>query len=42
VITRDVPDGALAVARARQDTRPGAARRLLELYRRSREKRRKP
>ncbi len=41
VITRDVPDGALAIARADQKTRPGAARRLLELYRRSREKRRK-
>ena len=41
VITKDVPDGALAIARADQDTKPGAARLLLELYRRSRDKRRK-
>ncbi len=29
VITRDVPDGALAVARARQDNKPGFARKLM-------------
>lgn len=41
VITKDVPDGALAIARASQSTRPGAARRLMELYRKSRDKLRK-
>jgi bifunctional UDP-N-acetylglucosamine pyrophosphorylase / glucosamine-1-phosphate N-acetyltransferase len=30
VITRDVPDGALAVARARQENKPGLARKLFE------------
>ena len=30
VITRDVPDGALAVARGRQENKPGFARRLFE------------
>ena len=30
VITRDVPDGALAVARARQEVKPGLARKLFE------------
>mgnify|MGYP005839833665 CR=1 FL=1 len=33
VITRDVPDEALAIARARQETRPGLARRLFEKMR---------
>jgi bifunctional UDP-N-acetylglucosamine pyrophosphorylase/glucosamine-1-phosphate N-acetyltransferase len=32
VITADVPDGALAVARARQETKPGYARRLFEKF----------
>ena len=41
VITKDVPDGALAVARAGQDTKPGVARRLRELYKRSKAKNRK-
>ncbi len=30
VVSEDVPDGALAIARARQVTKPGAARRLFE------------
>ncbi len=42
VITKDVPDGALAIARAGQETKPGVAERLRELYRNSKEKRRKP
>ena len=29
VITEDVPDGALALGRARQETRPGLAARLM-------------
>lgn len=33
VVTSDVPDGALAVARARQDTKPGLARRMFERLR---------
>ena len=33
VITRDVEDGALAVARARQDTKPGFARKLFDRLR---------
>ncbi len=33
VITADVPDGALAVARARQDTKPGFARRFMDRLR---------
>ncbi|SIS70086.1 UDP-N-acetylglucosamine pyrophosphorylase /glucosamine-1-phosphate N-acetyltransferase [Roseivivax lentus] len=31
VITKDVPDGALALARARQETKPGHARKLFDL-----------
>ena len=31
VITSDVPDGALAVARAKQETKPGLARKLHDL-----------
>ncbi|MCY3997469.1 MAG: bifunctional UDP-N-acetylglucosamine diphosphorylase/glucosamine-1-phosphate N-acetyltransferase GlmU [Rhodobacter sp.] len=42
VITKDVPDGALAITRADQNIKPGATRRLLELYRRSRAKSGKP
>jgi bifunctional UDP-N-acetylglucosamine pyrophosphorylase/glucosamine-1-phosphate N-acetyltransferase len=30
VITQDVPDGALAIGRARQETKPGLALRLIE------------
>jgi bifunctional UDP-N-acetylglucosamine pyrophosphorylase/glucosamine-1-phosphate N-acetyltransferase len=33
VITRDVPDGDLALARAEQVNRPGLARRLMERLR---------
>ena len=33
VITQDVPDGALALARARQTVKPGMARRLFEMLR---------
>ncbi len=33
VVTHDVPDGALAVARARQENKPGLARRLLQALR---------
>jgi bifunctional UDP-N-acetylglucosamine pyrophosphorylase/glucosamine-1-phosphate N-acetyltransferase len=29
VITRDVADGALAIARARQETKPGLGRKLM-------------
>ncbi|SLN49253.1 Bifunctional protein GlmU [Roseovarius albus] len=31
VVTNDVPDGALALARARQETKPGMARKMVEL-----------
>ncbi|MGR3445553.1 MAG: bifunctional UDP-N-acetylglucosamine diphosphorylase/glucosamine-1-phosphate N-acetyltransferase GlmU, partial [Thalassococcus profundi] len=31
VITEDVPDGALAIGRARQATKPGFARKLFEM-----------
>lgn len=34
VITQDVPEGAMAVARARQVTKPGLARKLFEMLRR--------
>lgn len=33
VVTRDVPDGALAIARATQENKPGMARRLMERLR---------
>lgn len=33
VITSDVPDGAMAIARARQETKPGLARKLFEKLR---------
>ena len=33
VVTHDVPDGALAVARARQENKPGLARRLMQALR---------
>ncbi|MCQ0092606.1 bifunctional UDP-N-acetylglucosamine diphosphorylase/glucosamine-1-phosphate N-acetyltransferase GlmU [Roseovarius sp. M141] len=38
VITQDVPDGALALARARQLTKPGLARKLMDMFRSSKEK----
>ncbi|MEM8632139.1 MAG: bifunctional UDP-N-acetylglucosamine diphosphorylase/glucosamine-1-phosphate N-acetyltransferase GlmU [Pseudomonadota bacterium] len=41
VITKDVPDGALAVARGRQDTKPGLARKLFEKLKAAKEKRQK-
>ncbi|MBB96199.1 MAG: bifunctional N-acetylglucosamine-1-phosphate uridyltransferase/glucosamine-1-phosphate acetyltransferase [Rhodobacteraceae bacterium] len=41
VITEDVPDGALALARARQDTKPGRAIRLFEFLKARKEKARK-
>lgn len=31
VITRDVPEGALAIARGRQETKPGAARKMFDM-----------
>ena len=34
VITKDVPDGALAIGRARQETKPGHAARLMDMLRR--------
>ena len=33
VITQDVPDGALALGRARQTNKPGLARRLMQALR---------
>jgi bifunctional UDP-N-acetylglucosamine pyrophosphorylase / glucosamine-1-phosphate N-acetyltransferase len=33
VVTRDVPDGAMAIGRARQDNKPGLATRLFERLR---------
>jgi len=41
VITRDVPDGALALARARQENKPGLAIRMLQKLNTAREKARK-
>ncbi|MGB5870592.1 MAG: bifunctional UDP-N-acetylglucosamine diphosphorylase/glucosamine-1-phosphate N-acetyltransferase GlmU, partial [Albidovulum sp.] len=41
VITDDVPDAALALARARQVTKPGLAAKLFELFKAQKEKRRK-
>lgn len=41
VITRDVPDDALAFGRAQQVNKTGAARRLFDLYKSARNKRRK-
>lgn len=41
VITKDVPAGALALGRAQQVTKEGAARRLFDMYRSARDKRRK-
>jgi len=39
VINRDVPDGALALARARQETKPGMARKLFEKLKAAKAKR---
>lgn len=41
VITKDVPDGALALGRAEQTNKPGAARRLFEMYKTAKDKRQK-
>ncbi|MGB7270408.1 MAG: bifunctional UDP-N-acetylglucosamine diphosphorylase/glucosamine-1-phosphate N-acetyltransferase GlmU [Albidovulum sp.] len=41
VITDDVPDAALALARARQVTKPGLGAKLFELFKAQKEKRRK-
>ncbi len=41
VITRDVPAGALALSRAEQVTKPGAARRLFDMYKSAKAKRQK-
>lgn len=41
VITKDVPDGALAVCRPEQVNKPGAARRLFELYKSAKGNRKK-
>ena len=41
VITRDVPDGALALGRAIQVTKPGLAAKLFEKFRAAKERRRK-
>ncbi len=38
VITQDVPEGALAVARARQVTKPGLARKLMGMFKSPKEK----
>jgi bifunctional UDP-N-acetylglucosamine pyrophosphorylase/glucosamine-1-phosphate N-acetyltransferase len=38
VITADVPDDALAIGRARQETRPGLAARLFERLRAARDR----
>jgi len=39
VITKDVPDGALALGRAEQTIKPGAARRLFDMYKKAKAKR---
>ncbi|MFO1175659.1 MAG: bifunctional UDP-N-acetylglucosamine diphosphorylase/glucosamine-1-phosphate N-acetyltransferase GlmU [Paracoccaceae bacterium] len=41
VITEDVPEGALALGRAKQVTKPGLARKLFEKFKAAKEKRRK-
>ncbi|WP_324751595.1 bifunctional UDP-N-acetylglucosamine diphosphorylase/glucosamine-1-phosphate N-acetyltransferase GlmU [Roseovarius sp. Pro17] len=41
VITQDVPEGALALARSRQVNRPGLARKLFEMLKQTRDKREK-
>ncbi|PKP74208.1 MAG: bifunctional N-acetylglucosamine-1-phosphate uridyltransferase/glucosamine-1-phosphate acetyltransferase [Alphaproteobacteria bacterium HGW-Alphaproteobacteria-6] len=41
VITEDVPGDALAIGRARQVTKPGAARRLFDIFKKARELRQK-
>ena len=42
IITKDVPDGALAISRSDQVIKPGTARRLFEMYKNAKEKRQKP
>jgi len=41
VITKDVPDGALALGRAKQEIKPGAGRKLFEMYKTAKAKRQK-
>ena len=41
VITKDVPDGALALARGQQENRPGMAQKLFEMYKARKAKRQK-
>lgn len=41
VVTKDVPDGALALGRADQVTKPGAGRRLMDMYKRAKANRKK-
>jgi len=41
VITKSVPDGALALSRAQQVNKEGAARRLVEMYKKAKAKRQK-
>ncbi|SMC72976.1 bifunctional UDP-N-acetylglucosamine diphosphorylase/glucosamine-1-phosphate N-acetyltransferase GlmU [Primorskyibacter flagellatus] len=41
VITQDVPDGALAIARAQQQTKPGLARKLVEMLKAKKAKQKK-
>jgi bifunctional UDP-N-acetylglucosamine pyrophosphorylase/glucosamine-1-phosphate N-acetyltransferase len=42
VVTRDVPDGALALARGRQEVKPGLGRRIIERLRALKAERMKP
>ena len=39
VITKDVPDGALALARAEQNNKPGVARKLMDILKKRKQKR---
>ena len=39
VITKDVPDGALALARAEQNNKPGMARKLMDILKKRKQKR---
>ena len=39
VITKDVPDGALALARAEQKNKPGMARKLMDILKKRKQKR---
>ena len=39
MITKDVPDGALALARAEQNNKPGMARKLMDILKKRKQKR---